>query len=344
MKIAVISTPIFSLPLQNYGGLEHLAWQTAKGLAEKGHQVVLFAPDNSTCPGVEVFPFGPAGTLDEKTAYSRYWQVLPQFQVIIDETWMKYSYILKMEGKLSSPILGVMHAPINTMYQNLPPVEKPCMVCISNDQLAHFEAFHGRPARVARNGIDVKFYRSTGVKRSNRFLFLARFSSIKGPDIAIEACRQAGATLDLIGDTSITNEPDFFDLCKSVCDGEKIKMIGPATRGETVHWYSQAFCMLHPNARFREPLGLAPLESMACGNPCAAWRYGAMKETILEGVTGWLVSSFDELVSVIKVIQSDGVSDKMRRDCVDWAAQFSVQKMVDRYEELCMEAMETGGW
>lgn len=86
MKIAVISTTVFRLGatgLGGYGGLEQIAWLCARGLATKGHDVSLFAPDESECPGVTIVGIGPERRLNEQQAYSRYWQLLPQFDVVI---------------------------------------------------------------------------------------------------------------------------------------------------------------------------------------------------------------------------------------------------------------------
>lgn len=356
LRVAVVSTPIFQLGPQGtygYSGLEHLAWLQAKGLAELGHEVSLVAPDGSVCPGVQIVPCGPAGQVDEATAYSRYWQHLLTVDAVVDNSWMKHTYILKMEGRLQAPVLGVMHAPVNTMYQTLPNLEKPCFVCISDDQKDHFEALFGRPARRAYNGIDPLYYTSTGVPRTDRFLFLARFSSIKGADIAIEACLEAGVGLDLIGDTTITGEPDYLQHCLRLAQqtslnwnpsrGKQIRVYGGVSRGETVHWHSQAHCMIHPNQRFREPMGLSPCESMLCQTPVIGWRYGALKETVKEGVSGWLVSTKDELVQTIQKA-ARGISPEMRKAAREWALRFSVQNMVIQYDNLIREAVETGGW
>jgi glycosyltransferase involved in cell wall biosynthesis len=365
VKVCVISTPVFKIPVQGYSGLEHLAWQTAAGLAARGHAVTVVAPEGSTCPGCEVIPCGPAGTWNEQMAYASYWQRLPEFDCIIDETWNKWSYLLKAEGRLKAPCLGVLHAPVSTMYQiwppafpNLPPVEKACPVCISKDQAAHFEALHGREARVAYNGIDLDFYKSTGEPRTDRFLFLARFSTIKGADLALEACYQAGVGLDLVGDTSITHEPEYFARCKAMAErtspgwdparGKQFNVVGGASRGECVSWFSRAHCLIHANARFREPFGLAPVEAMACGTPVIAYKFGAMKETIGD-FGGVLVNSFDELVSAVRTSYTTfgggGLVERNAREgCRAQAALFGIQNMTGRYEELCAEAVRTGGW
>ena len=361
MRIAVISTPVFKLPLTGYGGLEALAWYQAKGLAERGHQVMLIAPDGSECPGVQIVPIGPAGFVNEEMAYSGfpeikngwqvmrpahagYWQNLLNVDVVIDNSWQKMAMALRREGALKAPILAVCHAPVDTMYKELPPPGILSFVCISNDQKNHFEALFNRPARTAYNGIDLNFYKPLDVPRSNRFLFLARFSYIKGAHIAIEACKKAGVGLDLIGDTKLTGEPEYLQSIIGMGDGKQIRFVGPASRGETVWWYSQAHCMLHPNKNFREPFGLAPVESLACGTPVISWDYGAMRETMVDGLTGNLVRSEEQLGDCIKLQSKMSWPKEGRDECREQASKFTIEAMCQRYEKLCREAISNGGW
>lgn len=377
MRICVISTPIFPVNPPNgttgYAGLEVIAWQQARGLAERGHAVLLVAPDGSSCPGVEVVPCGPPGHINEEQAYGGfpeiregdkvirpphpgYWQRLLDCDVVVDHSWNKYALLLKQEGRLSAPVLCWMHAPVNTMIASPPPgVAKPCFVCISRDQAAHFEALFGCEARHCYNGVDLDTYRPLGIPRTDRCLFLARFSTVKGPDLAIDACLRAGVGLDLIGDTTITGEPEFLARCQAMArqqtkgwdhtKGEQIHLVGGVPRGNTVWWYSRANAFLHPNQRFREPFGLAPVEAMACGVPVLAFDYGAMRETVAHGETGWLVRTVEDMAAVLETIKAHpGEVDDMRPACMERAKRFSLAAMINRVEELCQEAARTGGW
>lgn len=345
MKIAVISAQVFPVPCPGYSGLEMIAYHCAKGLAERGHQVALIAPDGSQCPGCQVIHTGPAGTFDERKAYGGhgdykgYWQVLPQMDCVIDHSWAKHSYLLKQEGVLKAPILGVCHAPIQGMFKSPPPVDKPCMVCISEDQANTFKGLFNRKAEVCYNGIDTIFYRPIGLPRSDRFLFLARFSTIKGPDLAIDMALATGYGLDLIGDTSITNEPEYYNACKKKCDNKQIKMIGSVSRGECVWWFSQAKALAHCNMRFQEPFGLAPVEAMAAGCGVLCYDNGAMRETVVHGETGFLVNTPEEMIDLVKTNALDSID---RIKCVERAKRFSVEIMSQRYEELCLQALKSG--
>lgn len=378
MKIIVVSSTVFRIPLHSYGGLEAIAYHCAEGLAKKGHEVSVVAPDGSYCPGCAIIPCGPAGMIMEKQAYGGfpeikqkqknaegkeeevvvrpkhegYWQNLLEADAIIDHSWQKWSYELKREGRLKAPILGVCHAPVNTMYEELPEVEKPCFVCISKDQAGHFQALFNKPARVCYNGADVDYYKRIDVPQSNRFLFLARFSTIKGADIAIECCKKANVGLDLIGDTTITGEPEYLQRCFAMADGEQIRIHGGCTRGETVFWYSRSLALLHPVKRFREPFGLAPIEAMLCGLPCISWNNGAMRETIpsfrypeigtndYPDRIGLLVSNEDHMVEAIKAYRDSPPIEKHKKELREHASRWSLQAMVDRYEELCQEAVK----
>jgi glycosyltransferase involved in cell wall biosynthesis len=341
MKICVISSTVFVTPLKNYGGLEQIAWLQAKGLGELGHQVTLVSPHGSTVTkNVELH--GTTLFEGEQQAYSGYWQKLTNFDVIIDSSWQKWSYILKMEGKLKAPILGVLHAPVHTMYNAFPPVPKPCIVCISKDQAVACKEHLKIDSRVAYNGIDIDDYKPLNKLRNNRYLFLARMSSIKGPDIACNLARKCKIGLDLVGDDTITGEPDLMrNIFNSCSTFPGLRYIGPQSRDQCVKWFNTNKALIHPNERFREPFGLAPVEAMACGMPVIAWNNGAMRETIKHGETGFVVNSLDEME---KLILSDAVSSIKPGRCREWVSQFSVENMVKRYEELCKEALSTGGW
>lgn len=365
MRICVVSTPVFRLTqtgAAGYSGLEHIAWQCATGLAAKGHTVALVAPDGSEAHGCEVIPCGPEKGIDELSAFQRYQHRLAEYECVLEHSWLKTAYLGKLDGSLKAPVLGVMHAPVHTMYRTWPPqyqgvepLHGACPVCISQDQANHFEALHGHTARVCHNGVDGDFYQSLGLPRSRRFLFLARFSKVKSPDLAMRVALAAGVGLDLVGDTSITGEPDYLQQCQALArqqspdwqgPGPQLVIHGGCSRGEAVHWYSQAHAFLHLCPTFREPFGLAPVEAQLCGLPVVAWRLGAVRETVphgeqsfVEDAPGYLVGSFDEAVLAVKALATATLDASQRQHVRRLALRFSVQRMVDRYEALCQEAL-----
>lgn len=342
MKICVISTtilPALPMKLGGYGGLEFIAWATANGLARRGHEVLLVAPKGSACPDGATIHETTIGE-SELQSYSGYWQKLTQQDIVIDHTWFKCSYLLKAEGVLKIPILGVCHAPIETMYQSPPPVEYPCLVGISQDMTDNISAHLGVPARTAYNGLDIDFYKNNGEARTDRYLFLARMSKIKGPHIAVDLARKFRFPLDLVGDDKITGDPEYAQrLYNQAKSSLNIKYHGGISRQDTIGFYSRAKIMLHMNKSFREPFGMAPVEAQLCGLPVIAYDNGAMRETILHGKTGFVCKTDAEVEAVIK---DDLCASIKPEDCRDWASQFSLSNMISGYEKLIQEAKDMG--
>jgi glycosyltransferase involved in cell wall biosynthesis len=344
MKICVISSTVLPCrplddPQNGYNGLEQIAWSCAAGLARRGHEVLLVAPIGSASPpGVTLH--GTTLGESEERAYAGYWQRLPEYAVTIDHSWQKWSYILKIEGRLTAPILGVMHAPVNTMYERPPPVLLPCIVAISEDQATHASGLWGVPARVCHNGIDSRFYKSTGATHGDRYLFLARISSIKGPQLAVDLARKLRFQLDLVGDDRITGEVDLAQRMRQLAK-HNIAYHGGVSRLRAVEFFSAAKALLHPAFPFREPFGLSVVEAQSCGTPVIVSDHGALREIVKHGETGFIVKTVAEMEEVIR---SDAVSSIRPEACRANAERFSIEKMVRRYEELCTEALDTGGW
>ena len=340
MKIVVISTTVMTVPPPGYSGLEMLAWQQADGLARRGHKVLLVAPVGSTPPdGVELH--GTTLGEPEDKAYGGYWEKLLLADAVIDNSWQKWSYVLKEEGKLKAPILGVCHAPVDGMFQSAPPVEKPCIVVISKDQAGLLSGHLGITSRVAYNGVNMDFYKPRGEKKTDRYLFLARMSKLKGPHIAAHIGHTCGVPVDLVGDDKLVENPAYAQRVKSMALGSQIVYHGEKSREECVRFFSEAKALLHCSFVFREPFGLAPVEAQACGTPVIAADHGAMRETVKHGETGFLVRTVEDIQELVR---EDAVKVLRHKHIREWASQFSVENMVQRYESLCQEAIEGGGW
>jgi glycosyltransferase involved in cell wall biosynthesis len=192
---------------------------------------------------------------------------------------------------------------------------------------------------VVYNGINMEFYKPNGRKRTDRYLFLARMSKLKGPHVAVGLAKACGVSLDLVGDDKLVESPEYAAGIKASCEGSSIVYHGERSRSECALFFSTAKALLHMNFIFREPFGLSPVEAQASGCPVIAADYGAMRETVLDGKTGFLVRTFDEAV---KLIKSDAVSTIRPEKCREWASQFSVERMIDRWDELLKEAVEVG--
>jgi glycosyltransferase involved in cell wall biosynthesis len=81
---------------------------------------------------------------------------------------------------------------------------------------------------------------------------------------------------------------------------------------------------------FDEPFGLSVVEALACGTPVIAYRRGSMPELIDDGVTGFLVDSFDEAVAAIaRIGEIDRAACRRAAE-----ARFGVDRMAREYLAL----------
>jgi glycosyltransferase involved in cell wall biosynthesis len=69
--------------------------------------------------------------------------------------------------------------------------------------------------------------------------------------------------------------------------------------------------------------------------------HGALRETVRHGETGFVCKTLSEMEELIR---TDAVAGIRSDACRANAERFSIERMIARYEELCVEALDTGGW
>src|SRR5207248_3902681 len=86
---------------------------------------------------------------------------------------------------------------------------------------------------------------------------------------------------------------------------EQIKYIGPVNMRQKKNLLSRARGFLNP-IEWEEPFGMVMIEAMALRCPVISFARGAAPEIIVDGETGFLVNSVDEMVSAIPRIDQIG--------------------------------------
>lgn len=72
------------------------------------------------------------------------------------------------------------------------------------------------------------------------------------------------------------------------------------------------------------------IEAMACGTPVIAFRYGAVPEVVVDGKTGSICDSTEEMAACL-----NRITEIDRHACRQHVErQFSVQAMTDGYERV----------
>lgn len=154
-------------------------------------------------------------------------------------------------------------------------------------------------ARVILGGVDVRrFTPCPREARTSRAMFVGRVLPHKGVHDLVDALPPR-VGLDVVGPAT---DGAYLDALKSLAAGRDVAFVGVVTEDELVRRYRRALCVVLPSVhRSRygattsvpELLGQTLLEGMACGTPAVASRVGGLPETIVDGVTGYLVPAGD---------------------------------------------------
>lgn len=107
---------------------------------------------------------------------------------------------------------------------------------------------------------------------------------------------------------------------------------GKVTESELKELYYNALFTMFPFTN--EPFGFIPLESMACGTPVLTYKKQGPAETVLHGITGWLVESQLEIVNRALNIWKAGRTDIDERFCLRRASEFSPANTARQFERL----------
>jgi len=120
------------------------------------------------------------------------------------------------------------------------------------------------------------------------FLFVGRDPIRKGADLVIDAIRVLRGSRGLRVRAIMVGDPSFRELSPE--DGFEAH---PWVKREVLYreLYPRADALLLPSRV--EGYGIAPIEAMSFGIPVIASRYGALPETVLDQVTGLLVTPGD---------------------------------------------------
>lgn len=343
LRIALISTPFFTVPPAGYSGLEQIVWDLAEGLDELGHEVTIFAPDGSqaTKHGYVVHTGPSVNTVnvnwleEEKRMYEVYKNIITpeKYDVVHAHTWFGAEFLLK----ISNPKLNVVHTHHgHVIWASPPPVEFK-LVAISefmkNLTEQHFkQKGFDVPCSYVYNGIDLNKYPFQQAK-SDRLLFVGRLSTFKQPHVAIDLARRTGHGLDIVGGTFVDSVEYIVQLDKMVEGDPNIKIYKDVMHEFKIKKMQDAKALIFPSA-MQEPFGLVAAEAMACGTPVIAFNDGAISEVVIHGKTGFICNTIEQMVEAVKNIHTIKPEDCRKR-----AEELSREGMAKNYEKLYSKIM-----
>jgi len=187
------------------------------------------------------------------------------------------------------------------------------------------------------NALDLSMY-PVKPHTGDYLLFVGRMSADKGCHRAIAVAAQAGVPLKIAGKNREPAEQAYFQEYVEPHLNEQIQYLGEVNHGQKVELLQDARATLFP-IEWEEPFGLVMIESMACGTPVIATRWGAVPEVIEDGHSGIIVDHYRDMPAALEAADS---LDPM--DCRRYAEErFSPERMVADYLDAYRAAIAASG-
>ena len=148
--------------------------------------------------------------------------------------------------------------------------------------------------RVIYNGVDSKRLTPDPSERSKAplFVYLGRLKKYKQVDVVIRAfagLQLPEATLEIAGTGDYRARLER--LVKSLKLTERVKFLGFITEDDKIHLLRRAWASTLASPK--EGWGISNLEAAACGTPVIAANSPGIRESVIDGQTGFLVSPDD---------------------------------------------------
>ncbi|HEX6207929.1 MAG TPA: glycosyltransferase family 4 protein [Actinomycetota bacterium] len=343
MRIAQVSPPWVAVPPKGYGGIEWVVSLLADGLAERGHDVTLFATgDSQTKARLEyVFEAAPGSTAINSIWHDTVHQMLVhrdlgRFDVLHHHT--PFSALVAAMCH-DVPVVHTLHGDFTPQFRLLyeQVADRLTFVAISESQRAAMPEL--RYGGVVYNGIDLGLYPFRSEKEE--FLcFIGRANPDKGAHRAVLAARAAGMPLVMAVKMAHPVEREHWTREVEPLLGPDVTVLGEISVEEKADLMSRARAVLFP-IDWPEPFGLVMTEAMACGTPVIATPRGAVPEVIADGRTGFLVSVEGYPEEAAGAIGRLGEIDP--EACRSHVAErFSKESMVEGYERVFERVVEGG--
>lgn len=336
MRIAQVAPLFETVPPLAYGGTERIIATLCDQLVALGHEVTLFAAAGSTTL---------ANLVESRSCSLRQDTALKVSEIaahltMLDEVRKRQAEFDVIHCHLSHfqhfPFFQDFAAKtLTTPHGRLDYADLPAALARWPDMPMSSISLQQRGPLAQANwvanihhGIPLDLYRpATRATPDTGYLaFMGRFSRDKRADRAIAIAKTSGLPLKLAAKIGEDDRVWFRQEIAPQIDGTQIDYVGEITEAEKPRFLGNARALLFP-IDWPEPFGLVVIEAMAHGTPVIAWRNGAMAEIIDDGVSGFVVDSLEQAITVLpRTLALD--RNEVRR-CFE--RRFDAARMVDDY-------------
>ncbi|WP_314193123.1 glycosyltransferase family 4 protein [uncultured Arthrobacter sp.] len=332
MRIGLIAGPWYPIPPTGYGGIELVVDALARGFSRAGHEVLLAAAADSTCP-VERLP-GMRSSEPDLVGFTSselshvinaYTGMDGMVDLVHDHTLAGPLYRGRPEGL---PVVTTIHSELNPSFAAVygAAARDTALIAISKSQVSNMLA--DRVAAIIPHGMEVAAV-PVGQGRGGYACFLGRMCPDKGVVEAIKVAQLAGVPLRIAAKMREPAEMQYYRDVVKPLQGPDVEFLGEVGGAEKYELLGGATALLNP-IQWMEPFGLVMIEAMATGTPVVATPMGSAPEIVEDGVSGYLASSQEDLAGLL---MRAGSLDRraVRAQAED---RFSTERMVEAHLAL----------
>lgn len=202
---------------------------------------------------------------------------------------------------------------------------------------------YGVESHVCYLGVDTTLFRHLDLERERFVVGLGSLDPIKRVDLAIRAVAllpEPRPPLVWIANSgSESYRKDISELARSLGVALRVQMA--ISDAELVTILNRASLLLYTSRL--EPFGFAVLEANACGLPVVGVAEGGIRETIKDGVNGFLVEPDAESVARVadQLLRNPSLARQMGdAGVVNVRENWAVEQSVDRLERNLLDVIE----
>lgn len=372
MRVAILASNFIRIPPDPHfvpkgysGAPEKIMYFVTEAMAERGHDVTLFASGDSITSAKLISVTNTSTSFDpninkalqieyEHLLISKCFTMAKQgyFDIIHSIFDVRSAFYTQF---VTTPTVSTLHSPLAGQKKIFLEKFKKTQfyISISNAQRKPIPDLNY--VATIYHGIDLTKSFPYDAKGGQYIINVGRIIPEKGITTAIQIAKRLNKQLYLLG-TGIEDSDYWKKEIVTNFNNNLITQIGFVTKEKLQGYYQNAKLFLFP-IRWEEPFGLVMIEAMACGTPVVAFARGSVPEVIKDGETGFIVNSSDDDIRgnwIIKKTGFDGLCEavekiysmpeeqykQMRKNCrIHVEKNFTIERMVDQYEQVYQEVV-----
>lgn len=357
----------------NAGGAEQVTLEHAKGWIRGGHNVSLFtsfykgAKKEEVIEGVKIYRSGDQFFGVKIKAFMWYmFGTHPKFDLVMDEFHgipfftplyvrvKKFAFIHEVAREVWK--LNILPKPINLIPAIIGPLIEPLIFKIfyrrtrfvtvsestKNDLIDLGIANYN--ITVINNGVKLCLSKIRFVKdKVKTAVYLGAISKDKGTEDALKVFSEINKIDSnwqywVIGKGSTEFVEDLKKMCEIYGIHKNVKFWGFVSDKKKFELLSRSHILINPSVL--EGWGLVNIEANASGVPVIAYNVSGIKDSVINGKTGYLCEFGDYKClsqKVLELLQNKSLYKKMQKNAIQWSSKFSWKKS----SQLSLEYIES---